>query len=76
MTFAQIFTLICLDAESQHESADFWKIAQCMMGIDFLALDYDSIQSENLKHVWYIELILEHVFISHVCTCNEVHASA
>lgn len=63
MTFAQIFTLICL-------------IFGSSVGIDFLASDYDSIQSENLKYVWYIELILEHDFISHVSLCNEVHVSA
>ncbi len=27
---------------------------------DFLALDFDSIQ-EDIKHVWYFELILDHV---------------
>ncbi len=30
---------------------------------DFLASDFDSIQSEDIKHVWYFQPILEHVFI-------------
>ncbi len=27
----------------------------------FLALDFDSIQSEEIKHVWYFQQILEHI---------------
>ncbi len=27
---------------------------------DFLASDYESIQSEDIKYVWYFQLILEH----------------
>ncbi len=33
---------------------------------DCLASDFDSIQSEEIKHAWYFQLILEHVFICHV----------
>ncbi len=26
---------------------------------DFLASDYDSIQLEDIKHIWYFQMILE-----------------
>ncbi len=29
---------------------------------DFLASDFDSIHSEDIKHVWYFQTILEHMF--------------
>ncbi len=28
---------------------------------DFLASDYDSLQSEDIKNVWYFQPILEHI---------------
>lgn len=33
---------------------------------DYLALDDDSIQSEDINHVWYFELIIEHILIEFV----------
>ncbi len=33
---------------------------------DFLASDFDSIQSEDIKHVWYFQPILEHILFSFV----------
>ncbi len=27
----------------------------------FLASDFDSIQSEDIKHVWYLQPIIEHI---------------
>ncbi len=47
-----------------------------MMVTDFLAADFESIQSEDIKHVWYFQSILEHIFISHVSPSNNVHVSA
>ncbi len=29
---------------------------------DFLASDFYSIQSEDIKYVWYLQPILEHMF--------------
>lgn len=39
-----------------------------MMGKDtqFLALDYDPIQSEDIKHGWYFQPILEQILFSFV----------
>ncbi len=37
----------------------------------------DSIQSEDIKHVWYFQPILEHiVFICHAFPSNKAHVSA
>ncbi len=27
-----------------------------------MVTDFDSIQSEDIKHVWYFQMILEHMF--------------
>ncbi len=53
----------------------------CSVGdhsVSFLALEYDSIQSEDIKHVWLKpELILKHIcFIFHVSLSNKAHISA
>ncbi len=34
--------------------------------LQFLASDFDSIQSEDIKNVWYFQPILEHVLFSFV----------
>ncbi len=31
--------------------------------VQFLASDYESIQLEDIEHVWYFELILEHILL-------------
>lgn len=53
------------------------------MGTSFLASDYDPIQSEDIKHVWYFEPIssinVTHVFpefIAFRTTCMSVWSSA
>ncbi len=33
----------------------------------FLASDFESIQSEEIKHVWYVSLILEHICFDLSC---------
>ncbi len=39
-------------------------------------LDDDSIQMEDIKHVWYFEPVLEHiVFICHKSPSNKAHVS-
>lgn len=44
------------------------------MGTDSLALDFNSIQLEDFKHIWYFELILEQiVLICLVSPINKVH---
>ncbi len=54
--------------ESQSQSVDYsWQspqiISWCIMVMDsgVLASDFDSIQSEEIKHVWYFQPILEHI---------------
>ncbi len=42
---------------------------------NFLASDFDSIQSEDIKHVWYFQPILEHMFICHASPSNKAHIS-
>lgn len=43
----------------------------------FLTSDYESVESEDIKHVLLFELILKHtVFICHPTLCNEAHISA
>jgi len=72
MTFAQFLAPICsldefmLVAVSQSQSADFahcsWQVSQKIWVFDglrfwlFLASDYDSIQLDDIKAVWYFEL--------------------
>ncbi len=39
-------------------------------------LDDDSIQMEDIKHIWYFEPVLEHiVFICHKSPSNKAHVS-
>ncbi len=75
--FPLIYSLerLTLVAESQSQSADLsWQILlkkTCIVynqRLRFLASDYDSIHLEDIKHVWYFKLILEHTLFS-VVTC-------
>ncbi len=41
---------------------------------NFLASDYDPIWLEEIKHVWYFQLILEHIlfsFVTHLLTTRD-----
>ncbi len=67
--------------ESQSQSADYsWQITQkissCIMvtDSDVLASGFDSIQSEEIKHVWYFQLILAHLFslVMHASPSNKL----
>ncbi len=61
-----------LVAESQSQSADL----SLWWSQTFLTSDYDSLQSEDIKYV-YFKPILEHiVFICHAISSNKAHASA
>ncbi len=44
---------------------------------DILASDFDSIHSEDIKHVWYFQPILEHTLFSfvicHASSSNKAH---
>lgn len=46
----------------QSELTDFTESNSAQ--IDFLALDYETVHSEDFNHVWYFELILEHTLFS------------
>ncbi len=50
----------------------FKKVSSKKKWLRFFASDFDSIQSEDIKHVWYFQPILEHVFSA----SNKVHVSA
>jgi len=88
MTFAQIFVLIysqsqLLKVRDSLQIFGLLKLADLTEnGTEYeffflLASDYDSIHSEDIKHVWYFEPILEHVVsICHASSSNKVHVSA
>ncbi len=56
----------------------FKKVSSKKKWLRFFASDFDSIQSEDIKHVWYFQPILEHVFlfVMRLLASNKVHVSA
>ncbi len=73
---------LTLVEESQSPSADrFHRKSRSVLchRLRLLDSDFDSIQSEDIKHVWYFQSILEHMwlgFICHVSPSNKAHVSA
>lgn len=89
-SFSQIFVPICsleestLVAGSQWQSADIGQSELTDFAENCVVYDghrliffYESVQLEDIKHVWFFELILEHiVFICHAFPSNEAHVCA
>ncbi len=40
---------------------------------EFLASDFDYIQSEDIKHIYFQPILEQHVFICHASPSNKVH---
>lgn len=76
LSFALIYSLdeSTLVAESRSQSADFLaaEVDSLWLDTDFFSFRFSFHPSEDITHIWYFELILEHVvFIFHASPRNE-----